>query len=184
MQKGGGRDGEFVVEVVGVVGDVRHEGLDDPPRPEMFRPLEQTFMFPMHLVVRTGGDPAALAGAVRARPTTSIRRCRWPTCSRCRTLLAATLGRPRLLAVLLSVFAAAGVLLSVVGLYGVVAVRVRQREREIGIRMAWARAARGRPASWVGACAGRARTARRRAGGVRAQPLHEGLVFGVTRAIP
>ena len=50
--------------------------------------------------------------------------------------MAATLGRPRLLAVLLSVFAAAGVLLSVVGLYGVVALRVRQREREIGIRMA------------------------------------------------
>ena len=52
------------------------------------------------------------------------------------TLLANTLGRPRLLAMLLTVFASAGLLLSVVGLYGVVAYRVRQQEREIGIRLA------------------------------------------------
>ena len=51
-------------------------------------------------------------------------------------LLADTLGRPRLLALLLSIFAAAGLLLCSSALYGVVAVRVRQREREIGIRMA------------------------------------------------
>ena len=51
-------------------------------------------------------------------------------------VLAASLGRARLLTFLLSVFAAIGVLVSVVGLYGVVALRVRQRVREIGIRMA------------------------------------------------
>ncbi len=51
-------------------------------------------------------------------------------------LVAGSLGRPRLLAMLLSVFAAVGLALGVVGVYGVVAYRVRQREREFGIRLA------------------------------------------------
>jgi putative ABC transport system permease protein len=136
VQHGGGRDGESVLQVVGVVGGVKYEGLDTPPHPEMFTPLEQAFMFPMHMVVRTAGDAASLAAPVRsalydvdpAVPVADLQPLP--------RLMAATLGRPRLLAVLLSVFAAAGVLLSVIGLYGVVALRVRQREREIGIRMA------------------------------------------------
>jgi putative ABC transport system permease protein len=136
VQRGGGRDEETVVEIVGVVADVRHEGLDAPARPEFIRPLEQTFMFPMHLVVRTSGDVATLAGPVRHAAHAVDATVPVAELQPLTTLMAATLGRPRLLALLLSVFAAAGLLLSVGGLYGVVAVRVRQREREIGIRMA------------------------------------------------
>jgi ABC-type antimicrobial peptide transport system permease subunit len=51
-------------------------------------------------------------------------------------LLADSLGRPRLLALLLSVFASVGLLLGVIGVYGVVAYRVRQQQREFGIRLA------------------------------------------------
>ena len=136
VQKGGGAPGDTIVEIVGVVGDVRHEALNEPPRPELFRPLLQTFMFPMHMVARTTGAPADLAPAVRQAafdvdPTVPVAELLPLT-----TLLADTLGKPRLLALLLSLFAAVGVLQCVVALYGVVAMRVRQREREIGIRMA------------------------------------------------
>ena len=136
VQRGGGRDGDSVVEIVGVIGDVRHDGLDTPPRAEFYRPLAQTFMFPMHVVVRTAGEPTALAGAVRRAAYEIDAAVPVADLQTVPSLLAASLGRPRLLATLLGVFAAAGLLLSVVGLYGLVAVRVRQREREIGIRMA------------------------------------------------
>ena len=136
IQQGGGRPGPFDVEIVGVVGDVRHNGLDNPAPPEIYRPLQQTFMFPMQLVLRSSVDPAGLAGAVRqaayevdpAVPVADLQSLP--------AVLADSLGRPRLLAFLFSIFAAIGVLLSGVGLYGVVAVRVGQRMREMGIRMA------------------------------------------------
>jgi putative ABC transport system permease protein len=136
VQKGGGSPDDTIVEIVGIVGDVRHEALNEPPRSELFRPLLQTFMFPMHMVAGTVGAPADLAGAVRTAafdvdPTVPVAELMPLT-----TLLADTLGKPRLLALLLSLFAAVGVLQCMVALYGVIAVRVRQREREIGIRMA------------------------------------------------
>jgi len=136
VQQGGGRPGPFVVEIVGVVGDVRHVGLETPPAPELLRPLQQTFMFPMQLVLRTSGDPAALAAALRQAAFEVDSTVPVADLQPLPTVLSASLGRSRLLAFLLSVFAAIGVLLSVVGLYGVVAVRVAQRAREIGIRMA------------------------------------------------
>ena len=150
MQQGGGQGGDAVVEVVGVVADVRHNGLDTPPGPEIVRPLEQTFMFPMHMVVRTAADPAALAGPVRRAAYDVDATVPVADLQPLTTLLASTLGRPRLVAGLLSVFAAAGVLLTVVGLYGVVAVRVRQREREIGIRMALGATGRAMATAVVG----------------------------------
>ena len=174
MQQGGGRPGPFVVEIVGVVGDVRHVGLETPPAPELLRPLQQTFMFPMQLVLRTSGDPAALAAALRQAAfevdsTVPVADLPLPT------VLSASLGRPRLLAFLLSVFAAIGVLLSVVGLYGVVAVRVAQRAREIGIRMALGASPRAMAAAVVrqGIRYALGRRAPGDPDGARPRPLHE-----------
>jgi putative ABC transport system permease protein len=136
VQHGGGSEKLEALEIVGVVGDVRHRGLDQPALPEMFRPLTQTFMFPMAVVLRTAGPPEQLAAAVRQAafeidPVVPVAELQ-PY----ETMIAGTLGRPRLLGFLLTVFAAAGLALGLLGVYGVVAYRIRQREREIGIRLA------------------------------------------------
>lgn len=124
------------VQIVGVIGDIRHNGLNREPVPELFRPLTQTFMFPMAMVVRTSGPPEQIAAAVRQAafeidPVVPVAEMQPLT-----TMIAGTLGRPRLLSFLLTIFAAAGLGLGLIGVYGVVAYRVRQREREIGIRLA------------------------------------------------
>jgi len=140
--------GREVVEIVGVVGDVRHRGLDQPPEAELYRPLAQTFMFPMAFVVRTSGGPEAAAAAVRQAAATVDRNIPVAELIALPRLLADSLGKPRLIARLLLAFAAIGLLLGVVGVYGVAAHRVRQREREIGIRLALG-APPARMAAWV-----------------------------------
>ena len=137
---------EQPVEVVGVVADVRFMALDKPSEPEMYRPLAQTFMFPMAFVVKTDGDSVSAreASARQARVASAIRQAAFavdPAIAVAEvqplpSLIAGTLGKPRLLAMLLSVFAAGGLSLGVIGVYGVVAYRVRQQEREFGIRLA------------------------------------------------
>jgi predicted permease len=124
------------VDVIGVVADVRFESLDRPASPEIYRPLAQTFMFPSSFVVRTDGHPAQLAAAVRQAAYTVDPTVPVADLQTLASVMASTLGRSRLLAMLLSAFAAVGLLLGVVGVYGVVACRVRQQEREIGIRLA------------------------------------------------
>ena len=128
--------GEQRAEVVGVVGDVRHTSIGVVPAPEVYRPFAQTFVTAMTLVVRTAGNPAASGAAVRAAvwsvdPDVAIAGMAPMT-----TAVRENLGRPRMIATLLLVFAAIGLTIVVCGVYGVVGYTVRRREREIGIRVA------------------------------------------------
>lgn len=129
-------DSQTPVEIVGVVGDVRHTGLDAAPRPEAFFPHAQGGTGSMTYYVRTSGDPQALLSAVqdviwRAEPLQSVYQA--GTLER---LVSRTLVNRRFTLVLLSVFAGIALLMAAVGTYGVMSFTVTQRTHEVGIRMA------------------------------------------------
>jgi putative ABC transport system permease protein len=124
--------------VIGVVGDVRHTGLDATQLMAFYVPERQWFFSDEQeiLVVRTKGDPAAAAGAVRRAiqaidPTQPIVKV-----AAMEDVVAASTAQRRLALTLFTCFALAAVLLAVAGIYGVIAGNVAERTREIGLRAA------------------------------------------------
>jgi len=131
-----GNDQERWREIVGVVGAVTHYSLERGTNAAIYEPYAQNPMAEMSLVLRTRSDPASLAAAAKAavysvdadQPVSGIRTMD--------SVLDAAVAPRRFPMALLAIFAGVAVLLSLVGLAGLVSYAVSQRTHEIGVRLA------------------------------------------------
>jgi putative ABC transport system permease protein len=125
-----------VVEVVGVVADIRHNGVSTPPDPCLFMPNDQQPFPYTALVVRTIGNPAQLEKAIREQIRLVDADQGIAKIEEMQQMVADSIARPRLEATVLTLFGVIALALASIGLYGLIAFSVAQRAREIGIRMA------------------------------------------------
>jgi ABC-type antimicrobial peptide transport system permease subunit len=124
------------ITIVGVTGDVRQRGPQEPVRPTIYVSQEQLSRRGMAYVLRTAGDPAALAAPVLAAmraidPGQAVTEIQTVS-----SALGDSIARPRFFTVFLGALTVLTLVLTAVGLYGVLSFLVRRRTAELGIRMA------------------------------------------------
>jgi putative ABC transport system permease protein len=130
------KDENVPSEIIGIVGDNKHKGLDTEIEPMSFWPHPELASRSMTLLIRTQGEPESIATAARKvlnqldpdQPIGEVNTMQG--------LMATSIARSRFNTVLLTVFSVVALIMAAVGIYGVMSYSVQQRTHELGVRLA------------------------------------------------